>query len=515
MKKNFSMSSILLIVLVSIFVFLLGFSKNTGRESKIGYQVYLDGELLGTIESEVKFNNYINQEQIKIKEKYGVEQVYAPKGVEIKKIMTYNSQFSTEAYIYNKLKNLKPFSIKGTVIKIEYNNEEETVNNELNEDFDGHAHNENKEPIQIYVLKKEIFDEALIKTIKAFVNEEEYAKYIAGTQSEITDTGSIIEDIETEEKITYKEDLLSTNDTIFSDVDELAKYLMYGTTEKQQTYIVKEGNTIADVAEANKLNVQEFLIANPEFTSENNLLYASQEVVVGLINPVINVMVTYHTVGLEAKSYDTEEQIDENQTVGYLKEIRKGEDGSYLVTSKNQYINGQLADTVTMSVVETKPSINRIVIKGSKEIPYVADLTYWAWPTNKPYRVTSGYAYRWGTFHSAIDISGTGYGSPIYAVNNGTVYEAGYDTETKGNYVIINHNNKNYYTVYLHMKKIYVKKGQIVARGQQIGEMGNTGWVVPKPTAARPTAGTHLHFSVYIGIPYHGGQHINPYRLYR
>ena len=290
---------------------------------------------------------------------------------------------------------------------------------------------------------------------------------------------------------------------------------MYGTTEKQAVYIVKEGNTIAEVAEANKLNVQEFLIANPEFTSENNLLYANQEVSIGLINPLINIIVTYHTVAEEEKKYDTEEQIDEEKNIGYLEELRAGENGSYLVTSKNQYINGQLVDSVTMSVVETKPSINRIIVKGSKVIPNVADLSYWAWPTNKPYRITSGYAYRWGSFHGAIDISGTGYGSPIYAANNGTVYRVGYKATTNGNYVVIKHNINNYYTAYLHMKKVYVKEGQTVSRGQQIGEMGNTGFVSPKPTAARPTAGTHLHFAVYIGPAYEGGYHINPWRLYQ
>ena len=65
------------------------------------------------------------------------------------------------------------------------------------------------------------------------------------------------------------------------------------------------------------------------------------------------------------------------------------------------------------------------------------------------------------------------------------------------------------------MKKVYVKEGQTVSRGQQIGEMGNTGFVSPKPTAARPTAGTHLHFAVYIGPAYEGGYHINPWRLYQ
>lgn len=513
MKSKWTISMVMVIILITVAVFLVGFTKNQNKTPKNGYQVYLDGKLLGTIASEEKFNDYINQEQIKIKQDYGVEKVYAPKGVEIKKVVTYQKNFNSEEYIYEKLKKLKPFTIKGTIVKVEYDNE--SIVNSQEEDFGGHGQEGKKDPIEINVLNKEIFDQALERTIKAFVKEDDYKKYISSTQEEIVDTGSIIEDIDTQEKITYREDLLSTSDQIFTDIDTLTKYLMYGTTEKQAVYIVKEGNTIAEVAEANKLNVQEFLIANPEFTSENNLLYANQEVSIGLINPLINIIVTYHTVAEEEKKYDTEEQIDEEKNIGYLEELRAGENGSYLVTSKNQYINGQLVDSVTMSVVETKPSINRIIVKGSKVIPNVADLSYWAWPTNKPYRITSGYAYRWGSFHGAIDISGTGYGSPIYAANNGTVYRVGYKATTNGNYVVIKHNINNYYTAYLHMKKVYVKEGQTVSRGQQIGEMGNTGFVSPKPTAARPTAGTHLHFAVYIGPAYEGGYHINPWRLYQ
>lgn len=513
MKNKWTISMIFIVILVTVTTFLIGFTNNLNKEPKEGYQVYLDGVLLGTIESEEKFNEYLNNEQTTIKKLYGVDTVYAPKGVEIKKVTTYKKNFSSEQYIYDKLKEQRPFAIKGTVIKVEYNNEL-IMDGEDYEELDGHNPTTLRDPIEIYVLNKELFDEALDKTIKAFIDEEAYEKYLQGTQSEIIDTGSIIEDVAIQEKISYKEDLISTEEEIFTNVDELTKYLMYGTTEKQQTYIVKEGNTIADVAEANKLNVQEFLIANPQFTSENNLLYENQEVSIGLINPLVSVVATYHIVSEEEKKYETEEQIDEEKTVGYLEEIRKGENGSYLVTSTNQYINGQLVETVTMSVIETKPSINRVVIKGSKVIPNKADLTYWAWPTKKPYRITSGYGYRWGKFHSAIDISGTGYGSPIYAANNGTVYKVGYKASSNGNYVIINHNNKNYYTSYLHMKTVYVKEGQTVSRGQQIGEMGNTGYVVPAPTAARPTAGTHLHFALFIGIPYEGGRHISPWTIY-
>ena len=57
----------------------------------------------------------------------------------------------------------------------------------------------------IYVLSKEIFDEAVNTTIKVFVDEMKYDKFMNSTQEEIKDLGSIIENIDLYENIRYKE----------------------------------------------------------------------------------------------------------------------------------------------------------------------------------------------------------------------------------------------------------------------------------------------------------------------
>ena len=503
MKNKYSIS-IIIVIIISIFsILLLGFKSKENEVPQEVYNVYLDGSLIGTIESEDSFKEYINEKEEKIKSKYNVENVYTPNGVEIKEEITYKPKISTNEEIYNKIIKKKNFTIKGVVITItdEESNKSTTVN----------------------VLSKEIFDEALTNTIKAFVNVEEYNNYINDTQKEIVDTGSIIENIDLGQKVTYKESLISSEEEIYTDVDELAKYLLYGTTESQQKYTVQAGDTIETVAEKNKLNVQEFLIANPDFTSVNNLLYESQEVYVGLIEPIINVVVDYHEVSDEEKKYDTEIQYDETIYAGTDdRVVTEGENGLYRVTRKKQYMNGQLIDTTNVSSTELKPAINRVIVRGKKYAPSVADLSYWAWPTDRPYSITSGYAWRWGAFHNALDISGPGYGSAIYAANNGVVTKVGLGcypgnlscNQTQGNYLIINHNIREYHTIYMHMKDIYVKEGQTVARGQKIGTMGNTGNVYPVPNSYNPYGGTHLHFGVYIGTPYAGGYTINPYNLY-
>ena len=141
----------------------------------------------------------------------------------------------------------------------------------------------------------------------------------------------------------------------------------------------------------------------------------------------------------------------------------------------------------------------------------------WAWPTDGGYTITTYFS----AGHKALDIF-KGYGTKIYAANNGvvTTVKAGCIAGNLacngrgGNYVIIKHNSSNYYTVYMHLKDIHVKVGDNVSKGQVIASMGNTGNVIPVPTAVSPYLGTHLHFCLYIGEPYRGGYAVNPMRLY-
>ena len=499
-NNKWSFGIIAFVIIISISILLLVFTNEKSNEPQVLYTVYLDGKSIGNIASRDSFESFINVKEEELKKKYDTDTVYTPKGVEIKKTFTYNTSVSSDEQIYSKIISNKKFTVHGYEIKI--------------------ANNEDKSKVRtIYTLSKSIFDKAIQDTIKAFVDGEQYEKFLAGTQEEVKDSGSMIENIDIEEDITYKETLIPTDEQIFTDSDELSKYLLYGTLGKQETYIVKADDSIESIASSHKLNVQEFLIANPSFTSENNLLYENQEVNVGLINPIISVVVDVHTVGDEERDYDTEIQYDSGQYIGYQETIRDGENGLYKVTRKSQYVNGQLISATIVNSTEIKPAVNRIIVKGQKYAPNVADLTYWAWPTDRPYTITTYFEYRWGSFHDALDIY-VGYGSSIYAANNGVVVNAvggcspGYTrcNGGRGNYIIVNHNAGGYYTIYMHLRDFNVSVGQTVARGQKIATMGNTGYVVPVPSSYNPYGGTHLHFGVMVGGP--NGTPVNPLNLY-
>ena len=501
-NNKFRFSYVLVIILVSILLFGLGFTKITRNNPNDVYRVYIDGEVIGTVRDKEEFDSYINTKEEAIKRRYGVDKVYMPDGVIIKKVTTYDNNIDSNEDVYKKLVKLKQFTVEGIVITVK--------NKEV----------ENYQTKYIYTLNKEIFDEAIIKLIKSFVEEEDYVAYMNSTQKEIIDTGSIIRNIEIDEDITYKKDFISIDEEIFIDSSTLAKYLLYGTLDEQSTYAVLEGDTIETVAEANMLNVQEFLIANSNFKSANALLYTGQIVNVGLINPVLNIVVEVNNISDEERPFNVSIEYDPNELQGIEYVKQEGENGIYRVNREYEYINGQLADTYTHGAVELKPSVTKIIVKGDKEVPSVADLSYWAWPTERPYTITTYYGYRWGSMHAAIDISGPGHGSAIYAANNGTVIEtkAGCVVGNlscngrRGNYVVISHNIRNYYTIYMHMDRVNVKVGQVVSRGQKIGTMGNTGEVYPVPSSYSPYSGTHLHFVTQFGYP--GGSAFNPFNLY-
>lgn len=106
------------------------------------------------------------------------------------------------------------------------------------------------------------------------------------------------------------------------------------------------------------------------------------------------------------------------------------------------------------------------------------------------YRISSHYGqrtdpfYKVTKFHGGIDFSGP-IGLGIYATGDGEVIKIQKAKNGYGNNILIDH-GYGYKTRYAHLDEIYVKKGDKVKRGQEIGTMGNTG----KSTAP------HLHYEV-------------------
>ena len=489
-KKNILF--IIIALLISSFVFFVEYKKQS-KPIEL-YHVYLKGETIGYIESKDLLEEYIDKEQYELKEKYKVDKVYLPNELDIVKEITYNKKISTEKEIYEKIKDISPFTITGYTITIKGLEVKSEDSEEVIQQPDK----------KIYVLDKEIFTNALKNTINVFISEDQYNDFINKTQKEIDDVGTIIEDVYIKNQITIAEGRISAEEKIFTDVEELDKYLLFGTVDKQKDYVVVAGDSIKDIAYKNQLSVTEFLIANPEFTSENNLLYEGQVVNLGLINPQFSLIEEDHVVEMQNDEFDTKIEYDDTIIVGYENVKQEGSNGISRITKKVQKENGSIVSAVVTKRETIKETVPKIIVRGSKVVPNVGNVGLWYWPASKPYCITSYFDYRWGKHHNAVDISCSGYGSPVYAANNGTVEVANNSQPwPNGNYVVINHNN-GYYTIYAHLAYVTVTEGQTVQMGQVIGAMGHTGYAT----------GTHLHFGISVGFPDKGGTYYNPLDFY-
>ena len=113
------------------------------------------------------------------------------------------------------------------------------------------------------------------------------------------------------------------------------------------------------------------------------------------------------------------------------------------------------------------------------------------WPG---YRVSSLYGQRGDKFHKGVDFDGA-IGDPINVASNGKVNDVGY-SDSFGKYVVVEHYDVNGnvagYTLYAHMDNYTVKKDQPLKKGDEIGQVGNTGAV----DTSGGGDGSHLHFEV-------------------
>lgn len=487
------------ILLVISAVFLLGFNYKNLSEPNTFYQVYMDDEVIGVIKSKAALERYIDQEGNYIKKKYGVDMVYAPNGLEIKKITTYDQKVDSVKSVYNKIKEMKPFTISGYQI---------TIRQEVDS-----IEEEGKKVEKVskyYVTEESVFREAAEAMIEIFVGTEKYASYKNNTQKEIETTGSIVTDVYIDGDKTIKQVKIPVTEEIYIKAEDLTQVLVFGKNNTTKTYTVQLGDTIEKVAFINEISVEEFLISNPQFTSANNLLYPNQEVVIGITDPQLSVVMEEYVVEDKESAYGQQIEEDDNLYLGEEEIKQVGVNGIDRITQNVKTVNGVINYVERESKEVLKAPIDQIIRRGTHYVPSVGSTKSWGWPTDSGWTISSSYAWRINPIngkrelHDAIDIAGTGYGSPIYAANNGTIAKMSY-TSINGNYVIINHNN-GYYTYYGHMSRFAdkLKEGQVVARGQIIGYIGTTGW----------TTGPHVHFGIWTGYPYYGGVSHNPLNFY-
>ena len=461
----------IIVLLTAVIVIVLAYNYRDTKSPNSYYKIYLNDEVLGVIQSKDKLERYIDAESAVIKKKYSVDKVYAPAGLVVEELSSYNQDVIDIEDVFRKINAKAELTIEGYQITIK----------------------KDDNPKIIYVTKEEIFTNAVLNLIKTFVGSEKYDSYINDNQSEIIETGSIVENVYVQNDITIKAMHIPVDKTIYSNEKDLSSFLLYGEEINKKDYTVKIGDTISSVSLANEISTEEFLISNPKFKDKTNLLHAGEIVSIAATNPQIEVVLEEFEIVDKDSLYQVEERYDETMYVGSSKVLQEGQNGLVRVSQNVQTINGQITYVDPVARQELKPTVAKIIVRGSKIIPHVGDLKNWAWPAAPGGTITNDFTWRINPVtgkrehHSGVDISGTGYGSPVYAANNGTVERKRYDS-SYGYHIVINHNN-GYYTVYAHLSKFAANTdvGTVIPRGTVIGYVGSTGM----------STGPHLHFEMW------------------
>lgn len=125
-----------------------------------------------------------------------------------------------------------------------------------------------------------------------------------------------------------------------------------------------------------------------------------------------------------------------------------------------------------------------------------------AWPTRKDRKVTCAYGVKgsqWSSgWHQGVDI-GAPIGDPVFAAADGVVVGVGIWGSSFGKFSPVVKHGK-WYTIYAHVEKSYVKKGDKVKLGQHIANVGVEG----------NSGGAHLHFEIQPTINWQVGGSRNP-----
>ena len=147
-------------------------------------------------------------------------------------------------------------------------------------------------------------------------------------------------------------------------------------------------------------------------------------------------------------------------------------------------------DILSKQMVVQSKSLDEIVALAKEKEVMLASIPAILPIKKGDFYVASGYKMRMhpilkiNKFHKGMDFTAPK-GTPVYASGNGKIYRA-QRSSTFGKVIYIDH-GYGYKTIYAHLSKMVVKRGQPIKRGDLIGYVGNTGLSVAP----------HLHYEVH------------------
>lgn len=423
------------------------------QNSQVIYRVYVEDQMIGVLSDISIYEQYKEQKLKSYLETYELEELIIPDSVRIEQEVTFIPYTPRDEEIISYIDENVKFKIKGYYVKVGSSN----------------------------MCVKDVSDveKEIAALLQLFVTEDELKR--------VQDTGNPIEPLTTEgeqvigiafnPKLEYSKSVCNVDD--IPSGQQIGNLILMGEKEPVKVGILGTDMTMESLAASHNLDFNEFKLLNYRVLSNRAIPYVGQQFNLTPLSQSVQVEVEKEVVKQEVIEYETETIEDPNLPVGEIQTRQEGYNGVKLTSYKETYVNGQRVSKLKMSESVLNEAQNRIIVKGTKEIPSRGTKD-WKWPTTR-YNISCAYLCYSG--HYALDISAY-VGQPVYAADNGVIIQAGWNG-AYGYSILINHNN-GYYTRYAHLSKVDVSVGPIVAGGQEIGKAGNTG----------NSTGPHLHFEI-------------------
>lgn len=183
--------------------------------------------------------------------------------------------------------------------------------------------------------------------------------------------------------------------------------------------------------------------------------------------------------------------------------------GEFLtLTREFLVINGTLSEGDNVTLIRCQGG-QKYVVLGSRTV-LVENTVYggmvvdgadgkWQYPFKQGYTKTSDFGWRRlggeNDYHKGVDLVGAG-NKHIYPVNDGTVVWVKKLRSGYGHHLLIDHGN-GIWSLYAHLRTIYVATGQVVNKNTILGVEGSTG----------NSTGSHLHLEIRKSAT---GSQVNP-----
>ncbi|QIK68922.1 peptidoglycan DD-metalloendopeptidase family protein [Erysipelothrix sp. HDW6C] len=358
----------------------------------------------------------------------------------------------------------------------------------------------------IYVKNLEDFDRARDDFTMNFVSTPEVYENLKAKNPipPLTEYGQRETNLEVKESITRTRGFAS-KDKILNTEAEIQQFLSYGYDPKIETYEVEPYDTVDGIGWKSGMTGSQLVSVNRDkLSSRDQILEPGTTLKVSKFSSPLTVLVTrerkvQETVYPDEPIYQEDPELKEGVEVVDVVQ----QNGSRDVTYQDISVNTEsLTSNEIRSVVQKEP-IRAVIRYGTKIEPRIGSGEFRI-PIGNGF-ISCAYGDSCYANHNGTDFVYYGNGGlgPILAADRGVVvtsvggcFEGNFSCGSEwGNHVVIDHGN-GFQTRYAHMASTpYVNVGDVVAQGEEIGYIGNTG----------RSYGAHLHFEIWTG-----GSRINP-----